>query len=90
LIDDFRTMTFMTHYLALRRSSRNSAPAWWAAARRQRDRPAAVGALIAGRDRVEVSPDEAASVLAWAGALAGWAAADPKPLFLHEPDRTRA
>ena len=47
-------------------------------------------ALIAGRSRVEVSPDEAASVLEWAGALAGWAAADPKPLFLHEPDSAGA
>ena len=45
---------------------------------------------VAGRARVEVSPDEAASVLAWAGAVAGWAAADPKPLFVHEPDRTGA
>ena len=83
-------MTCVSHYLALRRSSDESAPVWWEAARQQHDRPAAVGALIAGRDRVEVTPDEAASVLAWAGALAGWAAADPKPLFLHEPDRTRA
>ena len=83
-------MTSVTPYVALRRSSRASAPAWWAAARRQRDSPAAAAALLAGRDRVEVSPDEAASVLAWAGTLAGWATADPKPLFLHEPDRTGA
>ena len=83
-------MTSVAPYLALRRSSGATAPAWWAAARRQPDRPAAVAALIAGRDRVEVSPDEAASVLAWAGTLAGWATADPKPLFLHEPDGTGA
>ena len=79
-------MTSVAPYMALRRSSAESAQAWWEVAHRQRDRPAAVTALIAGRSRVEVSPDEAASVLAWAGALAGWAAADPKPLFLHKPD----
>ena len=86
VIDDFHIMTSVAPYLALRTSSAESAQAWWEAAHRQRERPAAVTALIAGRNRVEVSPDEAASVLAWAGALAGWAAADPKPLFLHEPD----
>jgi hypothetical protein len=83
-------MAAVAPYVALRRSSLELTPAWWAAADRQRDRPAAVTALIAGRDRIEVSPEEAASVLAWAGALAGLATADPKPLFLHEPDRMEA
>jgi hypothetical protein len=90
VIDDFRSMTSVAPYLALRRSSGESAAAWWEAADRQRDRPAAVTALIAGRDRVEVSPDEASSVLEWAQALAGWPTAGPKPLFLHEPDHTGA
>jgi hypothetical protein len=73
-------------YIALRIAPRASAPAWWEAAGQRRDAPAPVTALLRGRSRVEVTADEAASALAWAGALAGWPAAEPKPLYVHEPD----
>jgi hypothetical protein len=84
--NDFCTIADVNPYVALRVCPGASAPAWWEAARERRDRPVAVAALLAGRRRVELSPDEAASVLTWAGAIAGWSAADPKPLFVHEPD----
>lgn len=75
----------MNSYVALRISSRASGAAWWEAATRRRDAPAPVAALLRGRSRVEVSADEASRALAWAGALSGWATAEPKPLFLHQP-----
>jgi hypothetical protein len=70
-------------YYALRVSSRADVDGWWSAARRRPDAPRAITALLAGRSRVEVSPDEAARALAWAEGVEGWASADPKPLAVH-------
>jgi hypothetical protein len=72
-------------YSVLRVRSRASAPAWWSAASERRDAPVAIASLLGGRTRVEVTRDEAVRALAWAAGIAGWAAADPKPVFLHEP-----
>jgi hypothetical protein len=72
-------------YCALRVCPKASAPAWWAAARARSDTPAAIWALMAGRTRVELTGEAAAQVLAWAEGVDGWAAADPKPLFIHRP-----
>jgi hypothetical protein len=76
-------------YCALRR--RTTAAAWWSAARQRRDEaPAALLALLAGRTRVEVTGDEAAAALAWAQTVDGWSAAEPKPIFVHDPAASSA
>jgi hypothetical protein len=75
----------MPSYVALRVCPRAPAAEWWEAARRRRDAPAPIAALLAGRRRVEVTPDEAAHALEWAGAVAGWPTAGPKPLVLYRP-----
>jgi hypothetical protein len=72
-------------YSALRVRPTASAPAWWSAARERTDVPDAVGMLMAGRTRVELSDDAAAEALEWAASVDGWGAADPKPLFVHSP-----
>jgi hypothetical protein len=72
-------------YVALRASPADTAPTWWDAARQRRDAPLPIAALLRGRQRVEVTPDDAARALAWAGSLAGWATADPKPVVLYQP-----
>jgi hypothetical protein len=38
---------------------------------------------LTGRRRVEVTAQEATQALIWAENVDGWAAADPKPLFVH-------
>jgi hypothetical protein len=71
-------------YLVLRPARSAETDGWWAAAARRRaDVPAAVAALLRGRSRVEVSPDEADATLTWAEGLEGWADAEPKPLVLY-------
>jgi hypothetical protein len=72
-------------YAALRVHGHASGHAWWTAASQRRDVPAAIAPLLAGRMRVEVTRDEAVRALAWAAGVAGWAAAEPKPVFVHEP-----
>jgi hypothetical protein len=62
-----------------------SAPAWWDAVSRRPDAPPAIGALLTGRRRVELPSQEATQALSWAENVDGWAAADPKPLFVHRP-----
>jgi len=42
-------------------------------------------ALLNGRDRVEVTPADAAATIAWAGGLVGWNEAEPKPIIIHSP-----
>jgi hypothetical protein len=59
--------------------------AWWSTVREQHDVPWAIGAMLAGRARVELTPEDAAETLGWASSISGWADADPKPLFLHDP-----
>ena len=61
---------------------------WWHSARRRRDVPAPISALIRGRARVEVTPDEARAAIEWAARLEGWSTAAPKPLFIHQPHST--
>jgi hypothetical protein len=53
--------------------------------REQHDVPWAIGAMLAGRARVELTLEEAAETLGWASSINSWADADPKPLFLHDP-----
>ena len=77
-------------YYALRVSPQSTAPEWWSAASGRRDAPPGIGALLRGRNRVELTRDEAAHALAWAGSITGWAAAEPKPLFMHVPDNGSA
>jgi hypothetical protein len=77
-------------YCALRVSLQSTAPDWWSAASGRHDAPPVISALLRGRNRVELTRDEAADALAWAGSIAGWAAAEPKPLFMHVPDHGSA
>ena len=56
---------------------------WWAAVRRRPDAPEAIGGLLKGRSRVELTSTEAAEAMTWAGSVDGWSAAEPKPLFIH-------
>jgi hypothetical protein len=71
-------------YVALRVRETTAAEVFWSAARRRRDAPPAIGALLSGRSRVEVTQWEADEALAWAGSVDGWSGAAPKPLFVHE------
>ena len=70
-------------YFALRTQTSATSSDWWAAARRSPDRPPAMTALLAGRDRVEVTEVEAEQALAWAGKVDGWGSASPKPFFVY-------
>lgn len=70
-------------HTTLRVNPRASAAGWWSAARRRPDAPPAISALLAGRGRVELTAVEAADAITWAGSVDGWAAAEPKPLFIH-------
>ena len=72
-------------YSALRVNSRSPALVWWTAASQRRDAPPAITSLLGGRTRVEVTRDEAVQALAWAAGIAGWPAAGPEPVFVHEP-----
>jgi hypothetical protein len=72
-------------YAALRVDRGAAASVWWASVALRRDAPAPIAALLSGRTRVEVTRDEGQRALAWAAGVAGWAAAEPKPVFLHEP-----
>jgi hypothetical protein len=69
-------------YVALRVRESVAAEAFWAAVRKRRDAPPAVGALLAGRSRVEVTRWEADEALAWAGSVDGWHGVELKPLFV--------
>ena len=64
-----------------------SAPAFWDAVSRRPDAPPAIDALLTGRQRVEVTAWEATQAIVWAENVDGWAAADPKPVFVHQPGR---
>jgi hypothetical protein len=71
-------------YQALRLGPGAAGSEWWSAARRRADVPPAVGALLSGRSRVEVTQAEAVAALAWAGRLDGWNTVTP-PLFVYDP-----
>jgi hypothetical protein len=70
-------------HTSLRVNPQASAAGWWAAARRRHDTPPAISALFTGRRRVELTQAEATQAIAWAGSVDGWAAAEPKPRFIH-------
>jgi hypothetical protein len=76
-------------YCVLRVCARAPADAFWAALRAQPDVPPALGVLLAGRIRVELSRHEASEALAWASGISGWDSADPKPLFVYDPRAAR-
>jgi hypothetical protein len=73
-------------YFALRRVPAAAAHAWWSAARRRPDAPPAVSALMAGRERVELSRAEAVDALTWAEAVGGWPDTRPSPLTVSPRD----
>jgi hypothetical protein len=70
-------------FVVLRARRDADVKAWWAAARRRRDAPPAVSALLIGRTRVEVAQWEADDAIEWAGGVEGWSDAPRKPLFVH-------
>ena len=72
-------------YVALRVVNRAGSRAWWASARTTNHKPAAMVALLNGRDRVEVTAADAAATLAWASRVAGWPEAEAKPIIVHAP-----
>jgi hypothetical protein len=72
-------------YCVLRVCPRASAEAFWSALRAQAQVPPAIGVLLAGRIRVELTRQEATEALVWASGISGWETAEPKPLFLYDP-----
>ena len=74
-------------YVSLRVRPQASAGEWWAAVVRRHDAPPAIAALARGRSRIELSAADATAAIAWAGAIEGWRSAEPKPLFIHPPER---
>ena len=70
----------------LRASRTDGSAAWWAEAEaRAPSAPAALQVILRGRNRVELTEDEAVEALDWAKALPGWHDADPEPLiFRHQ------
>jgi hypothetical protein len=72
-------------YCVLRVCPRASAEGFWSALRAQSEVPPAIGVLLAGHIRVELTRQEATEALVWASRVSGWDAADPKPLFLYDP-----
>jgi hypothetical protein len=80
-----RVLSDAASYCVLRVCARAPAEAFWAALRAQSEVPPAIGVLLAGRIRVELTRQEATEALAWASGISGWDSADPKPLFLYDP-----
>jgi hypothetical protein len=72
-------------YCVLRVCARAPADAFWSALRAQSEVPPAIGVLLAGRIRVELTRREATEALVWASGISGWDSADPKPLFVYDP-----
>jgi len=70
-------------FYALRVCPQSTADAWWSAVRARHDIPPAIGALVRGRTRIELTRDEAGEAMAWARRLEGWADAQPKPLHVY-------
>ena len=72
-------------FYALRVCPKATADAWLSAVRGRHDVPPGIMALVGGRTRVELTPDEAGEAMAWAGRQEGRADAEPKPLHVY-PD----
>jgi hypothetical protein len=81
-------ITDLMSYTALRIVSGSDAGTWLSAARDSDGVPRPVAALLGGRTRIEVSPEEANAAMAWAATLPGWTDADPKPLLVHPGERS--
>jgi hypothetical protein len=79
-----RTTTNSDSYVAIRVHPSTAAETWLAAARRRPNVPRAIAALIGGRNRVEVTAEEAEDALRWAASTDGWIEMDPKPLVVHD------
>ena len=73
-------------YVAIRVVAGARADDWWSAARSSADTPPAIKALLNGRNRIELTSEEADATLAWGATLDGWAAADPKPLAAYRSE----
>jgi hypothetical protein len=58
-------------YYAIRVRADARATRWWSAVELAEHPPPAMRALLDGRDRVEVSADEATDILVWAAPLEG-------------------
>lgn len=58
-------------YYAIRVRADARATQWWSVVELAEDPPLAMRALLEGRDRVEVSANEATEILAWAEPLDG-------------------
>jgi hypothetical protein len=76
-------------YCVLRARPRHWAEPFWEAAQQHPDAPSAIRAVLAGRNRVELTRAEATEALDWASTIDGWADAEPKPLFLYDPAAER-
>jgi hypothetical protein len=73
-------------YHALRVGNRAALADWWAQAHaRQAHAPTAIRAILAGRTRVELTAQEAASAIDWASRLPDWESDGPTPLFVYVP-----
>jgi hypothetical protein len=75
-------------YFAVRRRLGPDADAWWAAARHRTDVPGCLFAMLAGRERVELTRDEAIAALEWADGLDAAVAlavypSDPRVAYLQ-------
>ena len=83
----FDAVTDVVPMTVLRASRTDGSAAWWAEAEaRAPSAPAALQVILRGRNRVELTEDEAIEALEWAKELPGWHAADPEPLiFRHQP-----
>jgi hypothetical protein len=80
---DFVIPGHTSSYLALRVCPHADESPWWAAARRASGgAPPAMRAILAGRSRVEVSPEEAWDALSWARSVDGWDGA-LAPIYLY-------
>ena len=74
-------------YTALRSVRGPGTDPWWSAARNRDDVPRPIAAMLHGRARVELGPQEAQAALAWAATLESWGDAQPKPLLLFQAER---
>jgi hypothetical protein len=73
-------------YNALRVGDGGALAEWWAEAHaRKAHAPTAIRAILAGRTRIELTAQEAASAIDWASRLPGWESDGPAPLFVYVP-----
>ena len=68
---------------AMRVSERAQGSRWLVNARRAADAPLAIRAVLNGRWRVELTPEEAWAALAWARKVEGWDEDSRPPLWIY-------